>query len=546
MAITAYGGMTEGIKNFLNIQKAGQDMDYTQQQMEVNKQKIAIGDMQLKEAQRAQEMDNTFIPLSSLQKGFELFPNYAGGLLQMGRDMNIIKEVGGQEGVLVGDFKHLNKMLGQVEEYKDKSLEWVSGDLTNLRKNLEGKLAETKSDKDKEPIQKQLAEVTKQQENTFNDMYKRKIKMEQLEKDMTPASIQKFYTGGTAADLVPIKLVEETIKLQKKEEPNLQQKGILKDGRAVAFDPRRGIDVVDGVEKYNKKTMGGIITPAVSQTFLINKQDMKENEFNNWSPKNQNILFKRVLLGADPRKIFGFGQSATKNLSQFQQGYLNYLDASGVGAEGAEFTGAEVGSLKAAMTQTEKRYALVSGYVNEIKENTNLIKRLKKEVGKDYGKISNTAINSLKGIIGSGDLQKLKLAVISTSNLLAKVESGSLGIAEVSVSQAQQMKSIHNINLSIEDFEKVLNTGVELGDRNLKALELVKKTQKETFKNIGSKEKEAPKKEEKKSAVPQKNRVKMPKEKIEEYKRQAKEAIKNGVAESKVEEEFKRITGEDY
>ena len=77
-------------------------------------------------------------------------------------------------------------------------------------------------------------------------------------------------------------------------------------------------------------------------------------------------------------------------------------------------------------------------------------------------------------------------------------------------------------------------------------MELVKKTQKETFKNIGSKEKEAPKKEEKKSAVPQKNRVKMPKEKIEEYKRQAKEAIKNGVAESKVEEEFKRITGEDY
>ena len=51
-------------------------------------------------------------------------------------------------------------------------------------------------------------------------------------------------------------------------------------------------------------------------------------------------------------------------------------------------------------------------------------------------------INKAKQWFGAGEWNALQLAITSLSNEIAKVESGSLGIAEVSPEQARVMRRI--------------------------------------------------------------------------------------------------------
>ena len=56
-----------------------------------------LAKMQVAEAQRQEAALNKRVPLDSMKKLQEMFPNTTGGMYQMAKDMNMIESVGGKE-----------------------------------------------------------------------------------------------------------------------------------------------------------------------------------------------------------------------------------------------------------------------------------------------------------------------------------------------------------------------------------------------------------------------------------------------------------------
>jgi hypothetical protein len=164
------------------------------------------------------------------------------------------------------------------------------------------------------------------------------------------------------------------------------------------------------------------------------------------------------------------GLSATDYLaaSKKEPGrYVPYGPGMAVGQAPAEMIGkkADITTLTSALRQAQVRVSATNFYVNTIDKNSDFIGQLEKKYGKnEFARLFNQAQNNIiQGVEGSGDLASLQLVVISTSNELAKLESGSLGIAEVSVQQADMMHKIHDYNLRAEDMKTLLQTGKDLG-----------------------------------------------------------------------------------
>jgi len=125
---------------------------------------------------------------------------------------------------------------------------------------------------------------------------------------------------------------------------------------------------------------------------------------------------------------------------------------------------------KAAYRDIDKRGELIGTFVNRIEMNTPIVMEAAKKLGNTDIKLLNVPLNRAKRHMGSGEWSALQLAITSLSNEIAKVESGSLGIAEVSVEQAKIMRLIHDPNLSINDLQKVLNMGIKLGKTSVAAI----------------------------------------------------------------------------
>jgi uncharacterized protein YdcH (DUF465 family) len=100
---------------------------------------------------------------------------------------------------------------------------------------------------------------------------------------------------------------------------------------------------------------------------------------------------------------------------------------------------------------------------------------LAKKINNKDSRMANVPINKLKSMLGSGDLQALDLALTSLSNEIAKVESGSIGIAGVSIDQAKIMARIHDRDLSLNDLKKVIDTGKLLGKTSIDSLKKQRK-----------------------------------------------------------------------
>lgn len=126
----------------------------------------------------------------------------------------------------------------------------------------------------------------------------------------------------------------------------------------------------------------------------------------------------------------------------------------------------EVGALK----DLTKRKELIGTFTNRIDENTKVVERIAKKYGNQAPRLVNMPVNKLAQVMGSGDYASLKLALKSLSNEIAKVESGSLGISEVSVEQAKYMEKIHDADMTFGDLMKVLETGKQLGKTSMSAI----------------------------------------------------------------------------
>lgn len=167
----------------------------------------------------------------------------------------------------------------------------------------------------------------------------------------------------------------------------------------------------------------------------------------------------------------GMGMGAA-GLSSRVKFYTKFIESVNKGGGPAEFgiARAEYRAGSSALLKNEQMYSVTNTFIRTIDENNKTIRRIKKEHPLEFGKMVNSAWNLVRTKTkGSGDLEALRLALMSTSKELAKVEEGSLGIAAASVFSQEQMDKIHNMNLDEKDIFTVLDMSEELGRNRRKA-----------------------------------------------------------------------------
>ena len=200
------------------------------------------------------------------------------------------------------------------------------------------------------------------------------------------------------------------------------------------------------------------------------RQKLIEGEaFSKWPPEAKAFWFENVAAGNPPPR-FAWGDK--KSYDDFGKEFAVWQKSRGVTGGALAAERADLSSLTAALRRNTQMENTINAFVTRIDYNITTINKLQRQYGKnEFGRMLNLVQNHIRqGTSGSGDLASLQLALISTSNEIAKVESGSLGIAEVSANQADTMKRIHDWNLNAADLDKVLKTSKELGNNSIQAM----------------------------------------------------------------------------
>ena len=188
--------------------------------------------------------------------------------------------------------------------------------------------------------------------------------------------------------------------------------------------------------------------------------------FANLAPDKKDIWYEQYKVTG---KLPPFAWKDKEGRDSFIEGYADYLASTGTSGIDAAVEKAKYSANSSALRDLTKREQLVSSFTNRIDANSKVVENLARKYEQTNSRLLNVPINALKAQLGSGEWQSLNLALTSLSNEIAKVESGSLGIAEVSVSQAERMAKIHDPNLSVNDLMKVINTGKELSKTSKQA-----------------------------------------------------------------------------
>ena len=132
---------------------------------------------------------------------------------------------------------------------------------------------------------------------------------------------------------------------------------------------------------------------------------------------------------------------------------------------------ADRATAKLALGELQKRDALVTLFVDRIKIQVESIKKLKAKTGEQYPYLAEKALLNYKsGVEGSGDVRALQMALESTAAEVAKVETNTLGVAELSVEASKQWRQHFERALTAADLDSVLDTAVLLGDNATKAI----------------------------------------------------------------------------
>lgn len=176
------------------------------------------------------------------------------------------------------------------------------------------------------------------------------------------------------------------------------------------------------------------------------------------------------------RQYLATGQMPPMGRSAFARSKIMSKAAEIAGLEGIDVPElvtqqANVKAYKTAMTDIAKFSERVKVYTRVIEKNSDYLETIASKYNLTGPRFANMPVNGLRQFMGSGDFAALKLALKSLSNEVAKVESGSLGIAEVSVEQGKVMERIHDPNLSFGELMKVVQTGRQLGENREAALE---------------------------------------------------------------------------
>lgn len=125
---------------------------------------------------------------------------------------------------------------------------------------------------------------------------------------------------------------------------------------------------------------------------------------------------------------------------------------------------------KKALGTLTQREQLIKSFTTRIDANAKLFEGMRAKYGQNWSRMANVPINKAQSMMGSGDYKSLQLVLKSLSNEVAKVESGSLGISEPSVSQAEFMHKIHDPDMTMADIMKVIDTSRALGKTSAQAI----------------------------------------------------------------------------
>jgi hypothetical protein len=538
MDINDWGGVGSGISGgMLDVEQA-----------RANRQQMAFKEIELEEKKRQQAEDNTIIPLEAIKPFFDKMPNLSGDMRQTATDMKLISNVGGKEGISKRNIKTLIGVYDSVNAFGERALKKTDQDLSFNINNLQKQLSETKKPEEQKAIQQKIAAMQKEQIGVFNNIAKLELTKKDLYKENMPESVEKWWTGR--GPLIPIKIKEEEIKAgakdKTKEVYGMTNGGgiVSKDKYGRAWVTYRGKEPVE----YDKRFHGVILSKDLPQGTKFTTEHAEEYEFNNQSPEAKEKAYKTYFATGKVPTLSFRGRSK----DQFSNGYNQWMVDNGLDV--GEMVDARAGvSGYSSVKKTHELYSSrTRSFINTIDENVKTIKTLKEKYGQNWGKLVNKAANSLvSNTSGSGDLETLRLALKSLSGEMSKVEMGNLGMGETSVSAANFYEKIYNPNLDAKDLDIVLDGSVKLGNNRLRALNKERATISGLLKDAGNYatekgEKEQSKEEENGETPPKKTRVKMPKKKVEEYRKKANEAVKNGLSPLDVAKEYKRITGEEY
>ena len=164
-----------------------------------------------------------------------------------------------------------------------------------------------------------------------------------------------------------------------------------------------------------------------------------------------------------------FAWRDAESRNAFTRGYAKYEKNKGNSGSDSAAAQAMFKARQMALQDVTKRKGLISTFVNRIDGQSNLVEKLAKKYNLTDPRFVNMGVNELAKFVGSGDLASLKLVITSLSNEVAKVESGSLGIAAVSIDQAKIMARIHDENLKVGELMKVVQAGKALGKTSMDA-----------------------------------------------------------------------------
>ncbi len=194
-----------------------------------------------------------------------------------------------------------------------------------------------------------------------------------------------------------------------------------------------------------------------------------DEKFGTWDNTTKDMAFlDKYYTGRDPS--FAWGDRTSRN--QFQHGYYAWMNSTGRSPVGAITDRSDINSYKLALNDITKREALINTFVDRIEANAKVVRDIQKRYNMNKnGRLMNEAQNLFtRGAMGSGDLESLRLALFSLSQEVTKVETGQLGISAPNVTQSEELRRIHDINLNAADLDKVITTSTLLGQTSKQAM----------------------------------------------------------------------------
>ncbi len=212
-----------------------------------------------------------------------------------------------------------------------------------------------------------------------------------------------------------------------------------------------------------------------------------EDRFSNWTEEQKQMQFIRNFYSGKTPK---FMYRDKNSINAYNREYNQWMINAGLNPLDEITARTDITGRQRAVATLTQREGLISSYVDRIELNAQAIQRIQAKYDRnEFGRLFNTAQNWVvrwfvpsnpdapyKSPGGTGDFEALTLALWSTSQEIAKVESGQLGIAAPSVDAAREMSKIHDANLNKEDLDVVLNASLWLGRTSMEAIRYSKAT----------------------------------------------------------------------